>query len=138
MFSNAKVGDRVWCLRSGWGIVTTVDREDSRYQLYVVFEDGQADWFTNCGREMTHDLNPILFWDEVKITPPTQPLPKLEVDTPILVRDRDDERWLPAHFARFSPEGVVTWMGGKTSYTAKDGDVMFWEQWKLPESENNK
>ena len=131
MFSKAKVGDRVWSLLHGWG---TVDEnvKDQRYSVYVKFDNGREDTFTNCGRNMTFHANPTLFWDKVKITPPP---PKLEVDTPILVKDGDDEDWRPAHFARFPSEGVLTWMGGRTSHTA--GDAVFWEQWKLPEVEKN-
>ena len=135
MFKNAKVGDRVFSLLNGWGTVDEVEMGHSSYPISVDFDSGKIDRFTSCGKCMVFHSNPVLFWDEVKITPPEKPLP---VDTPILVRDDDDEEWQPAHLARFTHPGVMTWMGGKTSHTTLDGAEMSWDEWKLPESENNK
>lgn len=134
MFSKAKVGDRVWSLLWGWGIISKVDQQEHPYPIRVEFDIDEVEWFTLCGKYLLEHINPTLFLDEVKITPPH---PKLAVDTPILVRDEDDEDWQPAHFARFTPEGVVTWVGGRTSYTNGGYGEISWEQWKLTESENN-
>ena len=135
MFSKAKVGDRVFSIRFGWGTIVELDPTCVRGLVYCCVPDLRSRelWFNVNGKEDGGDLFPSVFWGEPKFEMPKRPLPELKVDTPILVRDEDWEDWRPAHFARFSPEGVATWMGGKTSYTTLDGAEMFWKQWKLPE-----
>ena len=58
---------------------------------------------------------------------------KVEVDTPILVRDGEDEEWNKQHFAECDGEVVWAWLGGKTSWT--EDCVMGWKYAKLAESE---
>lgn len=45
---------------------------------------------------------------------------KVPVDTPIYVRDSEEENWYPRHFAKFENEKVFTWMDGSTSFSAKN------------------
>ena len=137
MFSKAKEGDRVWSMMYGWGTVINVDLEDPQYQLHVGFGDEQSDWFLRCGRSMPHHLNPLLFWDEVKITPPEKPLPDLKVDTPVLVRDSDDEEWCPRHFHSFGKDGRIrAWTSGCTRHTAGEvNNHCAWNEWKLADEE---
>lgn len=42
---------------------------------------------------------------------------KIEVDTKVLVRDRDDEEWERAYFAEYSNDKIYTFVNGKTSFT---------------------
>lgn len=43
---------------------------------------------------------------------------KVEVDTKVLVRDRDDdEEWERAYFAEYSNDKIYTFVNGKTSFT---------------------
>lgn len=58
---------------------------------------------------------------------------KVEVDTPILVRDGEDEEWNKQHFAECDGKVVCAWRGGKTSWT--EDCVMGWKYAKLAESE---
>ena len=59
---------------------------------------------------------------------------KVEVDTPILVRHTEDEKWYKRHFAKCDKYGLVyTWKSGRTSWTEEDLSV--WSYAKLPESE---
>lgn len=58
---------------------------------------------------------------------------KVEVDTPILVRDGEDEEWNKQHFAECDGKVVCAWRGGKTSWT--EDCVMGWKFAKLAESE---
>ena len=135
MFSNIKVGDRVWSMVYGWGIVNAVDQEDLQYPFRVVFTGGQEKWFTGCGREIINHLNPTLFWDEVKITPPAPPPTGLKTDTPILVRDSGGGEWVKRHFHSFGKDGRIrAWSSGYSSYTAINGNhYCAWDAWKLPE-----
>lgn len=75
MFSNAKVGDRVWDIRKGWGTVECTDFGPD-YSLRVEFDefdDGGDETFTIDGKYLFHDKNPTLFWDEVKFDVPEKP-----------------------------------------------------------------
>ena len=59
---------------------------------------------------------------------------KVEVDTPILVRNSDIEIWERRHFAKFEDGKVYTWYGGRTSWSADDR-IVDWKYAKLAESE---
>lgn len=67
-FSNVKIGDKVYSLIDGWGTVIEIqeknfkvlfDRKDLDLGLTLTFD------FT--GRYFSRDLNPILYWNEVKL-----------------------------------------------------------------------
>ena len=59
---------------------------------------------------------------------------KVEVDTPILVRDFEGSDWFRRHFAKYENGTVYAWDGGDTSWSG--GDIMTeWKYAKLAESE---
>ena len=59
---------------------------------------------------------------------------KVEVDTPILVRDFASEEWRGRYFARYENETIYVWCDGRTSWSAYDNsDVDSWEYVKLAE-----
>ena len=61
---------------------------------------------------------------------------KVEVDTPILVKDMEYENWRKRYFAEYKDEVVYAWVNGKTSWSAVDDkDVTTWNYAKLAESE---
>lgn len=43
---------------------------------------------------------------------------KVKVDTPILVRNAEDEPWLRRYFAKYENGRIHTWSVGRTSWTA--------------------
>ena len=58
---------------------------------------------------------------------------KVEVDTPILVKDHEDGEWLKRYFAKYEDEYIYAWGNGCTSWNA---DNMYtWSYTKLAESE---
>ena len=59
---------------------------------------------------------------------------KVEVDTPILVRDYESQEWEARHFAKYEDGVIYTWDGGSTSWTSK-GNVTEWKYAKLAENE---
>lgn len=59
---------------------------------------------------------------------------KVEVDTPILVKDSEHDGWQKYHFAKYEDGVVYTWVGGSTSWTS-EGVVYGWKYAKLAESE---
>ena len=61
---------------------------------------------------------------------------KVEVDTPILVRESEDEEWLKRHFAKYEGRKVYAWNGGCTSWT--EDCMKSWKYAKLAENEETK
>ena len=57
---------------------------------------------------------------------------KVEVDTPILVRDYESQEWEARHFAKYEGGVIYTWDGGSTSWTSR-GNVTEWKYAKLAE-----
>lgn len=61
---------------------------------------------------------------------------KVEVDTPILVRESVNGEWQKRHFAKYEDGVVYTWSGGYTSWTTTYADTMMaWKYAKLAEGE---
>ena len=58
---------------------------------------------------------------------------KVEVNTPILVRDYEDVKWQKRHFAKYENGFVYAWNRGCTSYTG--ADKIKWKYAKLAENE---
>lgn len=87
------------------------------------FETGQR----SCGKEAMEwlraeaDAEPEIDWS------------KVPVDTPIWVRDREDQVWIPRYFAKYENGLVYTWYGGATSWSACNNSInsMSWKQAKL-------
>ena len=103
---------------------------DDFIKPYILKSD---DCFNNCSKcGMVQVLwlledyeEPEIDWNEVK------------VDTPILVKNTEDEEWHKRYFAKYDKYGLVyTWKSGRTSWTEEDLSV--WSHAKLPESEGDK
>lgn len=64
---------------------------------------------------------------------------KVKVDTPILVRESEQNPWLKRHFAKFKNGKVYAWNSGKTSWSIEDKiGMLCWKYAKLAESEKLK
>ena len=59
---------------------------------------------------------------------------KVEVDTPILVRQTKDGEWLRRYFAKYENGKVYVWSDGCTSWSS-EGHMVIWDFAKLAESE---
>ena len=75
-FETAKVGDRVWCIKSGWGEVRATDGSVA-YPISVYFTCDEFKTYTVGGLYDEDDITQSLFWDEVKIDAPVKPTPDL-------------------------------------------------------------
>lgn len=59
---------------------------------------------------------------------------KVAVDTPILVKQNEQDEWEKRHFAYFKDERVYAWLCGATSWSADyEGDTTDWNLAKLAE-----
>lgn len=69
-FRTAKVGDKVWCVKFGWGVIARINDEEI-YGIRVEYIDTkgmtQCYSFTLDGKDYPSDVNPILFWNEIKL-----------------------------------------------------------------------
>ena len=92
----------------------------------------------SCARDIDCDTCQILtmLWLLEEYEEPKEPeidWSKVEVDTPILVKDGEDGKWIRRYFAKYENGVVYAWNGGCTSWSE---DVMTgWEHAKLAESE---
>ena len=125
---TAKVGDKVWCLYyNKWFTITNIRKED----VYPI--KTELNRYTLDGRLDTHSSR-MLFWDEIVITPPEKPLPKLEVDTKILVQNTLSSEPLRRYFSHFEKNGqIAAFAEGVTSWSVHDKPTIVWEYWKLAE-----
>lgn len=60
---------------------------------------------------------------------------KVAVDTPILVRDSEEEAWRKRYFAKYENNTVYAWENGATSWSADCSNTTDWKIAKLAESE---
>ena len=106
-----------------------LERHFAKYENGDVYAwvDGQTSW---TGEDKIKWRYAKLPEDEKK---PEIDWSKVKVDTPILVRDIKDGRWLERYFAKYEDGKVYAWLGENTSYTACD--VAKWKYAKLAESE---
>lgn len=59
---------------------------------------------------------------------------KVEVDTPILVKDDYDDKWEKAYFAKYEDGMICAWNNGRTSFSARNKeDTFIWDRAKLAE-----
>lgn len=56
---------------------------------------------------------------------------KVEVDTPILVREFESDKWLLRHFTKYEDGVVYAWHEGKTSLTTNYYSYSPWKYAKL-------
>ena len=61
---------------------------------------------------------------------------RVKVDTPILVRQGKNGKWLERHFAKYENGDVYAWVDGQTSWTG--ADKIKWRYAKLAENEETK
>ena len=75
-------------------------------------------------------------WANSEYVEPPVDWSKVEVDTPILVRDSEKESWRKRHFAKYENGIVYAWSAGSTSWSARmSNDITDWKFAKLAESE---
>lgn len=74
-----------------------------------------------------------LAWADAEYIEPEVEWSKVEVDTPILVRDDNTTKWVIRHFAKYENNFIYAWDDGNTSYTTDS--MTYWDYAKLAEVE---
>ena len=87
-----------------------------------------------CGTEKSCIENGIEWLNSEYVEPPVD-WSKVAVDTPILVRNREEDAWRRRYFATYENGIVYAWSGGTTSWSAYSSDIGDWKMAKLAESE---
>ena len=93
-------------------------------QTHILKEISCSD--IRCGR--CHTLQLLWMLEEYK--EPEVDWSKVEVDTPILVKEYEESKWTKRYFAKYEDGVIYTWDGGSTSWTSK-GNVTEWKYAKL-------
>lgn len=108
----------------------------AKYKNGKVFawSDGRSSW----------NETDVRAWDYAKLAEteeeckePEVDWSKVEVNTPILVRDYESQEWEARHFAKYEDGVIYTWDGGSTSWTSR-GNVTEWKHAKLADEEESK
>lgn len=75
-------------------------------------------------------------WANSEYVEPPVDWSKVAVDTPILVRDSEEEAWKKRHFAKYENGIVYAWSGGATHWSVRrSSNISDWAMAKLAESE---
>ena len=77
-----------------------------------------------------------ILWLEEEYEEPETDWSKVAVDTPILVRNGDNEEWNKRYFAHYENRNIYAWINGRTSWASIDDDDVYpWKYAKLAEME---
>ena len=105
---------------------------DDFIQPYILKQNG-------CGMDCEQCNMIQMIWLMQEYEEPKVDWSKVKVDTPVLVRDGENNTWQRSYFAKYEDGFVYTWIAGATSWTAvgyeKGGNVYRWNYAKLAEDE---
>ena len=88
----------------------------------------------NCGNMSCDECRMLqMIWLFEDYKEPETDWSKVEVDTPILVRDYEGEKWRKRYFAKYENGTIYAWGSGRTSWSGSSMTV--WNCVKLAESE---
>lgn len=124
MFSDVKVGDKVYSVIVGWGEVERVFY-DSTYPITVRFDlpcgDRIVGSYTLEGYASTNYIFPSLFWDEVVFDIPKKPEYKFKQDEAVICSDFGDGDTFIRYFAYYEKGKPMVYINGHTSKTVNRG-----------------
>lgn len=112
-----------------------VNKDEYFCDEFIIPHILKKDSCAGIGCEHCHMLQ--LLWLLEEYEEPEEPevdWSKVEVDTPILVKEfEDDDNWVRRYFAQYKGGAVYVWDGGCTSWSSYD--MTAWKYAKLAESE---
>ena len=106
-------------------------RHFAKYENGIVYawNNGETSWTTVAMTDWKYaklaedEKEPEVDWSQIK------------VDTPILVRFKEDKEWTERHFAKYENGLVYAWKDSCTSWTTED--MTKWDYAKLAEDEED-
>ena len=120
------IAGKTYRTRDGRKVHIIYTEANSIYPVIGLIDNKEIVEFTKSGRyykDYTGDGQDLIekysFWEDV------------EVDTPIYVRKSDNGIWLPRYFAKYENDKIFAWDYGRTSFTSKKGESVFWKYGKL-------
>ena len=129
--TELKVGDRVWNIIHGWGSLDSINDYDGEF--YIQYD---IDLYTSHNLRNTEK---VFFWKEFEIPKEAyiKPLPKLAVDTKVIVWDNNCNKQ-KQYFKEFNKNGkIVCFDRGTTSFTAHNNNKgILWDNWELYEEKD--
>lgn len=130
MSNTFKVGDVTTTRNGRKARIICVNRAVEDYPVIALIMDGGVEVITS------HTADGLHLGGVGGSTLDLMPVPRLEdlkVDTPLLVRDREDQTWKRRHFATVDSGRATCWNGGATSWTAApSSNPTTWNFWRLP------
>ena len=84
--------------------------------------------FYSTNYSCTHN---VCEWLNSEYVDPPVDWSKVEVDTPILVKDYKADTWERRYFAKYENGKVYTWLGGATSWSTSGTDDDYMSDWKF-------
>ena len=116
-------------------LVKAVDNNKWKKRYFAKYKDGVV--YAWDGGKTSWNKDCMTSWKYAKLAEdeeePEIDWSKIKVDTPILVRDNKDNKWLKRYFAKYEDGLVYAWLGENTSYTTCSAAK--WKYAKLAESE---
>lgn len=88
-----------------------------------------GDWDCDC--DCNDEFNSRREWLEAEYVEPEIDWSKVPVNTPILVKDYQDQNWYKRYFCKYENNTIYAWSNGKTSWTTQD--VVQWDNAELQE-----
>lgn len=110
------------------------DSEDNTNNSYCDFIKSKilSCYGLNCKGLNCHDCGTIQsLWFSEEYKEPEVDWTKIAVDTPILVRDNECEKWKKRYFVKYQDSYIYTYADGSTSWSSDGISLVKWEHGKL-------
>jgi len=130
---GVEVGDTVYEMGQKPWIIWNIREGKRPFCIDIEDDGGEREVITNLG-QYSDDMLPQFFPNRFEISDAAfeKPRPELAVDTPIWVRDEDNDSWLPKHFARWCESGnICAFEYGLTSHSGNANRILRWKQYRL-------
>lgn len=96
----------------------------------------ECDFYDKSSRQCKENVHAFREWLNSEYVEPPVDWSKVAVDTPILVRNSEEEAWIKRHFAKYENGIVYSWSAGLTSWSVSvSSNIVGWKMAKLAESE---
>lgn len=131
MTNKERYGDKLIELAANAGVFVLKNGEPALCKE-IKCEDCDFDKLNSC----KGNARVFQEWLNSGYTEPPVDWSKVAVDTPILVRDSEEEAWRKRYFAKYENGIVYAWDHGTTSWSAcGSSNIIDWKFAKLAESE---